>query len=391
MQKNNRLLMFLAFGMYFLTGAAGFLVGSSLPQLVEMYQKGLDLVVLLGSAFALGRVLTVGFTGRMVEKFGPKMVLIAGVLFISAYFIGLPLIQNYYAGMVFAFFGGVGMGTQDAVCPLLLSMSCTDNYAGALSAGQAFFGIGSFATPFLVGIMLSADIPFYYAYFLLCVVSIVMLICIPMTKMEKQTKTENEPEEQEQVKPLYAKKLWLAYAGILFASAAYCAVVNAIGLYTSSFAESMGVSASNAAFMLTIYNVGCVVGSFAFIVVLKKVKEQTVLIGNCVISFLAIAAALLINKVAAYYVLLFVAGAFLGVLFSVLIAIATRIGYKRISVVSSYVATAGGASDILTPIITGALIGSLGVGVAYDYVLVMIVLTAAAALVVKASTSEKER
>lgn len=390
MQKNNRLLMFLAFGMYFLTGAAGFLVGSSLPQLVEMYQKGLDLVVLLGSSFALGRVLTVGFTGRMVEKFGPKMVLIAGVLFISAYFLGIPLIQNYYAGMVFAFFGGVGMGTQDAVCPLLLSMSCKENYAGALSAGQAFFGIGSFATPFLVGIMLSAKIPFYYAYFLLCAVSVIMLICIPMTKMEK-TAASDETEEVQQVKPLYAKKLWLAYAGILFASAAYCAVVNAIGLYTSSFAESMGVSASNAAFMLTIYNVGCVIGSFAFIVVLKKVKEQTVLIGNCVISFLAIAAALLINKVAAYFTLLFVAGIFLGVLFSVLVAIATRIGYKRISVTSAYVATAGGASDILTPIITGALIGSLGVGVAYYYVLLMIVLTAAAALIVKASTSEKER
>ena len=164
MQKNNRILMFLAVGMYFLTGAAAFLVGSSLPQLVEMYNMGLDLVVLLGSAFALGRVLTVGITGRMVERFGPKVILGAGVFLVSSFFLGLPLIPNYYAGMVFAVLGGIGMGVQDAVCPLLLSMSCKNNYAGALSAGQAFFGIGSFATPFLVGVMLSAELPFYYAY-----------------------------------------------------------------------------------------------------------------------------------------------------------------------------------------------------------------------------------
>ena len=388
MQKNNRLLMFLAFGMYFLTGAAAFLVGSSLPQLVEMYNMGLDLVVLLGSAFALGRVLTVGLTGRMVEKFGPKVVLVAGVLLISAFFVGLPVIPNYYAGMVFAALGGAGMGAQDAVCPLLLSMSCKNNYAGALSAGQAFFGIGSFATPFLVGIMLSAEVPFYYAYFVLVIVSIAMLICIPMAKMENQTPA-GEGEE-EQVKPLYAKKLWVAYAGILTATAAYCAVVNVIGLYTSSFAESIGVSSSNAAFMLTIYNVGCVVGSFAFVIILKKMKEQTVLIMNCAVSFIAIAAALVINNVTAYFILLFIAGIFLGVLFSVLIAIATRIGYKRISVASSYVATAGGASDIFTPIVTGAAIGMFGIGTSFYYALIMIVITVLAAFVVNASTSEKE-
>lgn len=387
MQKNNRLLMFLAFGMYFLTGAAAFLVGSSLPQLVEMYNMGLDLVVLLGSAFALGRVLTVGITGRMVERFGPKVILGAGVFFVSAFFVGIPLVPNYYAGMVFAALGGVGMGVQDAVCPLLLSMACKNNYAGALSAGQAFFGIGSFATPFLVGIMLSAEVPFYYAYFLLVIISIAMLIVLPMAKMEKQTSAD---DGEEQVQPLYAKKTWLAYAGILTATAAYCAVVNVIGLYTSSFAESIGVSSANAAFMLTIYNVGCVVGSFAFVVILQKIKEQTALIGNCVIAFIAIAVALMLNNVKAYFVLLLIAGIFLGVLFSVLIAIATRIGYKRISVTSSYVATAGGASDIFTPIVTGAAIGMFGIGTSFYYALIMIAITIAAALVVKASTSEKE-
>lgn len=387
MQRNNRLITFLAFGMYFLTGAACFLVGSSLPQLVEMYNMGLDLVVLLGSSYALGRVATVTLTGRMVEKMGPKAVLTAGILLISAYLFGLPTIPNYYAGMVFAFLGGIGMGAQDAVCPLLLSMSCKNNYAGALSAGQAFFGIGSFATPFLVGVMLSAGLPFYYSYYILLIVSVVMLLCIPMVKMEKQIQGEGE---EEQVQPLYAKKTWLAYGAILLSCAAYCAVINVIGLYTSSFAESIGVSASNAAFMLTIYNVGCVIGSFAFVVVLRKVKEQTVLIMNCVVAFIAIAAAMIINSVTMYFVGLFIAGIFLGVLFSVIIAITTRIGYKRISVASSYVATAGGASDIVTPIVSGALVGMFGVGSSFYYILIMIVITAAAALVVKASTSEKE-
>ena len=387
MQKNNKLIAFLAFGMYFITGAICFLVGSSLTQLVELYGKGMDTVVLMGSSFAIGRVLTVGITGKMVEKKGPKLVLTVGIFFISAYLLGVAIIPNYYVGMACAFLGGIGMGTQDAVCPLLLSMSCKTNYSGALSAGQAFFGLGSFATPFLVGIMLSSEKPFYYAYYALLIVSVIMLVCIPFTKMQNQDQSE---AAEEQVTPLYAKKQWLAYASILVACASYCAVTNAIGLYTTSFAESLGIPSASAAFMLTAYNVGCVIGSFIFVVVLRKVKEQTVLIVNCVVSFTVIVTALLVNNVIVYYVCFAVSGVFLGVLFSVVLAIATRIGYKRISVTSSYVATAGGASDILTPIITGVIVGSLGVGYAYYYALIMLLITAALGFVVKASTSEKE-
>lgn len=69
-QNKYKMVAFLAFALYFLTGAACIVVGSSLSHLVKMYGIALDKVVLLGSAYALGRVLTVYFTGRMVEKFG---------------------------------------------------------------------------------------------------------------------------------------------------------------------------------------------------------------------------------------------------------------------------------------------------------------------------------
>ena len=388
MQRNEKLITFLSFGMYFITGAACFIVGSSLTHLVKLYGMDMSVIVLMGSAYALGRVLTVGFTGKMVETKGPKAVLTAGILLVMAYLVGLAAVHNFYVGLVCAFLGGVGMGAQDTVCPLLLSMSCKDNYAGALSAGQAFFGVGSFATPFLIGIMLTVDVPFYYSYYALAIFAVAMLVCVPFVKMEGQGAAEEGGEEQ--VKPLYAKKQWIAYGGILIACAAYCAVTNAVGLYTSSFAESLGVSAANAAFMLTIYNVGCIAGSVAFVVILKKIKEQTVLIGNCLLAFVAIAVALVVNNVVVYFVCFAIAGFFLGVLFSVILAIATRIGYKRISVTSSYVATAGGASDILTPVITGAMVGALGIGCAYYYVLAMLVITALFGIIVKVNTSEKE-
>ena len=378
MQRNYKLIAFLAFAMYFLTGAACILVGSSLPHLVDMYGMKLNQVVLLGSAYAMGRVLTVYMTGRLVEKSGPMKVLAGGTALIAAFLLGVPTIVNYYAGLVFAFLGGVGMGAQDTVCPVLLSAAFKENYAGSLSAGQALFGLGNFATPFLIGVLLSGDRPFYYAYYLLLIVPAVMLICIPFARMDGN---KQETAGEEGVKPLYAKNIFLAYAAIIIVCAAYSAVVNTIGLYTSSFAESLGIAQSTSAFMLTVYNIGCVAGSFVFVIVLKKAEIQKVLLINCLCALAAIEAALFINKTAVYFVGLFI--------FSVIVTIATRIGYKHISVASSLVATAGGASDILTPVVTGFLVEKLGIGFSFSYAAMMIVISIIAAVVLKMSTTEK--
>lgn len=385
MQRKKRLIAFLAFAMYFLTGAACIVVGSSLPHLVKLYDMDLEKVVLLGSAYAMGRLSTVYFTGRMVEKFGPMKVLAGGVLMVAAFLFGIPTIINYYAGMCFAFLGGVGMGAQDTVCPLLLSMVAKENYAGSLSAGQALFGLGSFATPFLVGLLLSNSLPFYYAYYILLVVPIVMLVIIPFVKLDGKGTGQGQ---EENVKPLYVKRAWIAYISMFVVCAAYSAVVNTLGLYISSFAEGIGISPATSAFMLTVYNIGCVCGSFLFVIILKKVSVQFVLLGNFVLAGAALLSSMVINRVEIYFICFFVAGFFLGVLFSVIVTIATRIGYKRISVASSLVATASGASDILTPIVTGMVVSALGIHMSVGYAILMAAVSILATVILWINTTD---
>mgnify|MGYP001622995149 FL=1 len=388
MKRNNVLTAFLAFGMYFLTGAACIVVGSSLTHLAEMYDMSLDKVVLLGSAYAFGRVLTVYGTGHLVEKIGTKKVLGIGVILIMAYLIGLPLVVNFYAGMFFACLGGIGMGAQDTVCPVLLSAVFKRNYAGSLSVGQAMFGLGSFATPFLIGILLTWHLPFYGAYYILLVIPVLMLICIPFVHLQEHSA---EGKKTEQVEPLYTKSKLIAWGALLILCAAYSAVVNTLGLYISSFAESIGISSANAAFMLTVYNVGSVTGSFVFVLILRKVKPQTVLIINNLFALAAVVLVLGVDHTAALFSGFLCAGFFLGVLFSVIVTVATRIGYERISIASSIVATAGGGSDILTPIITGFLVGRMGIRISFYYTALMIVISLAAALLIKINTSEKKK
>ena len=116
MNRNQKKIAFLAFAMYFITGASVIVVGCSLPHLMARYGKEVSQVVMLGSAFALGRVLTAYQLGKMIQKHGPLKVLVLGVSCLTLFILGLTFIPNYYVGLVCAFLGGVGLCVCLLVC-----------------------------------------------------------------------------------------------------------------------------------------------------------------------------------------------------------------------------------------------------------------------------------
>lgn len=386
MKRNDALKAFLAFAMYFLAGSTCVMIGSTLPQLVEMYGEKIELVGLLGSAYALGRILTVNITGILVEKIGAVKVIRIGTVFTALFMVGIPALPTFIAGMVLAFAGGFAFGTQDAACPALLSTVFKKNYESSLTFGQGLFGVGTTVAPFLLGVFLSNEISFAMSYYVLAALSLIIFAISFLVHMEISSIHEDAKEEH--IRPLYAKNKALAYTGIVITVAAFSAVSTAIGMYTTSFAITKGINEANAAFMFTLYNLGCVLGGFLFTWILRYIHAQLVLLMNCTVAFLAILAALLINSTTGYYVGLFVAGLFLGVLFSVIVAIATRINYKRVSIACSMVATASGIADMLTPIIVGALIVKVGVEFSYVFGLGMLGVCILSAALLKLSTSE---
>lgn len=392
MQNRRFVFGFVAFALYFLTGAACIVVGSGLSHFADKFSTDIKTIVILGSLYSLGRVSTVYLTGKLVEKVGPFKVTIMGIFLMGLYLTGMAYTHSFYYALIFAYIGGVGMGAQDTVCPLFLSVAYPDNYAGSLSAGQGLFGLGGFVTPFLTGVMLMNKLPFYFAYYVLLVFAIITLIFVLYEKKAINTilnqKGNITLSEESQINPLFTKNKVMAFTAILLAAATYSTTVNAIGLYTTTFAEYQGFSSANAVFLLTVYNVGAVIGSLIFILILKRISAVNILIVNNILSIIIFAILEYIKKPTVYFICLFAAGFLLGVLFSLIVEITTRIGYERISVASAYVAVAGGFSDVLTPIITGLIVGMFGIASIYRYVLISIIITTALAIIVRIYTYE---
>lgn len=387
MKRNDALKAFLSFAMYFLAGATCVMIGSTLPQLVQTYKSTIELVGLMGSAYAVGRILTVNITGILVEKIGSVKVLAIGTFLTGVFMLGIPMIPSFISGLVLAAIGGVAFGTQDAACPALLSSVFKKNYESSLTFGQGLFGVGTTVSPFLLGLFLSGKLSYAWSYYVLALLAFAICVLTFVVRDDRTSASQVQGEE-EHIKPLYAKHSVLAFIGIVVTVAAFSGVSTAIGMYTTSFAMSRGVNESNAAFLFTLFNLGCVLGGFLFTWILRYISGTIVLVMNCVGAFITILAAIIINTTSGYYVGLFITGLFLGVLFSVIVAIASRISYQRVSVACALVATASGVADMLTPMIVGLVIAQFGVGFSYTFGLIMLGICIISACIVKISTSE---
>ncbi len=389
MTKRRALAAFEVFAMYLLTGAGCITIGSSMTHLITHYGSTLAAVAALGSGFALGRVITVSFMGLLVEKLGPKPVQALGLVLLLCFFVGLPMTTNYAVALVASVLGGIGFSTQDACSPVILSGAFPTGYASAMSAGEAFFGAGCFLPPLLMSILLPLGLPFYSVYYLFAGLAVVLLAVLPFAEVPDTKQLAQEGGHA--ANPLFLRAKipgWLLLA--LFA-VTYCAVPNTVNLYTTTFAASIGIPEAIGGLLLTAYNVGSMVGSLVFIGLLKRFRPINVLWVNALIALGMLLAAVLLQSVPVFFVTLFFAGFFLGVLFMLIITIATGLRPAHAGMMGGIVGLVCGSSDTVTPLITGRVVTWFGAGAAYWYALAMMAIAALAAIGFRRLCYEGER
>ncbi|MDR0587223.1 MAG: MFS transporter [Treponema sp.] len=345
-----------AFVLYLLTGAACLILGSSLPQLIRHFNSELAAVAALGSAFALGRVATVFFMGRLTEKTGPKWVVGIGLLLLFCFFAGVSLARSVKMAMIFSVLGGIGMGVQDTACPVIFIRAFPVHYPGAMSVGQAFFGAGCFMPSLLLGFILKRGLPFLHVYHFFAGLCALMLLLWIFMEPEKDASGDPHAAPEEGGKASGSR--WLLFALICVF---YCAVTNTISLYTTSYGILLGFLPEQAVFLLTFYNTGSMLGSLLFSAVMRKIRPVNLLCINLGTALLFFFSLFFIRRFIPLVISYFFAGFGLGVLFSALILIAVDLYSGRAGRAGALTAVVCGGADIITPLVTGALITVCGI------------------------------
>lgn len=366
----SKIMVFEVFAMFMLTGAACVSIGTSLLHLSQFFEVTISHAAILASAMALGRVSTVFISSIITEKFGCKFSLLLGIIMVVLFCLSIPLTHNFVIAAVGAAFGGIGQGLQDSSSPVILQYEFKENYHRAVSMTQVFFGIGSFLTPLVFSLLLFLGMDWRILYYGLFALAGIMLFFMPYAKIPKgaelhqHMESRNLIKEKETIKPLKI----LLFILLVFT---YTAVINTIYTYTAAYNISIGLSESVSVSMLTIFSIGSMIGALVFTVVLKYFKVISVLIFNCIMSFIIFSIIKSTNVIGILLPGYFVFGGLFGVVYSLLVSASTEMMPKRASFAAALVAFFSGSADILSPLITGKLVNISGIQMSFKYASIM--------------------
>ncbi len=382
--KSIKIAAFEALALYLLTGAACLVVGTSLSQLTQSYNVDIAAVAALGSAFAFGRMITVFITGYLTKKLGVKLILGVGTFFLMVFLIGLPINTNYNLGLMLSIIGGIGMGSQDACCPVILSVVFPKHYASALSAGQALFGAGCFLPPLLMSVSISLSLPFYYPYFIIAAIAVIMLVLLPFAKIPSVEQSAEHLENSGHAIQINKKSKIIGFVLLGVVCFAYCGILNTINLYTVTYAEYVGIASAAAVSLLMVFNIGSMAGSMSFVKILMRVKPINALIFNLAVVCVSLTATLFVKNTVLLFICLFISGLFVGVIFSILIMLSTGLNPQNAALAGAIIAVVAAASDSINPLVTGNIVTNVGIDSAFVYALIMTAISLVFAVLFKA-------
>ena len=390
-QENKAIAFFEVFSFYLITGAACLVLGVSLTSLMDHYEVTVQKVAALSAAFAAGRFAAVFLFGYLTDRIGPRIVYFIGVVLELCYFFMIPLLPYYTVGLIAAFLGGAGMSAQDTTNPLILSAFFPDKYPSMMSIGQAFFGAGCLLPSVIRSVFLPLGISFRWIFYVFGLLAVLMVILYPFFRFPDLSSAKLAEEGGHARTGAYLTAFIPGMIAIVLSCAAYCATTNTIGLYTSAFAETLPISASLGANLITLYNIGGMAGSLINAALLRKIRPVQVL---CMTSFIALGMLgimMAVKEPAVYFAGRLVMGLCLGALYSVFVVLATGIFPTHAGLAAAGVAVTSAVADAAAPLITGKLVQDLGINASFYAEAVLLILTVGGAVVFALLYREKKQ
>ena len=279
MNKYNKTLVFTAacIGMSFF-GVSMLTMGAVLPSLTEKLmlndlQAG-SLVTFLPLGILAGSLLF----GPIVDRFGYKALLILSCIVVLLGLEGIAIFETIPTLQMSIFCIGLGGGILNGETNALVSDISSDEEKGAkLSLLGVFYGIGALGIPVLLSFLSKS----YSFEVILQGTGVVLLLCI-LFCLPIRFPAPKQPQGfpvKEGIKLLKEKSL-LLFSFILFFQSGLEGVTN--NWTTTYFEKTTSIPGDQALLALTCMVAGLTAARLILAVLLKKVKENTVLTGSLI-------------------------------------------------------------------------------------------------------------
>lgn len=149
-----RVILALACASFLSLGVVSAGLGPALSELAARSSSSLGEVGGLFSALFFGSLVTQIVTGLLLDRLGPRWLILSGLLIVGTGFVGITLAPALPWMLASGAFAGLGFGAINVVMNVSISNLFSQKRASTLNLLNVFFGLGAIIAPAVAGLSL---------------------------------------------------------------------------------------------------------------------------------------------------------------------------------------------------------------------------------------------
>jgi len=217
MQERPSNLLWVFFLAYFTFGMITNVLGVVIPEVIKQYQLSLFEAGIMAFAFFLAYGLFSIPTGLAMDRFGPRPLVLLGVLLMALGCLVVSLARTYALTLMMVFAVGIGVTIlQTAGNPLIQHMDRPENYHRNLTLTIGFCGIGAFLGPFILAFIRGTGRGWQGLYLFFAALSLLLLVFLALARFPAGGAVSSERIRPEKVARLLTNPIIIFYSLGLF-------------------------------------------------------------------------------------------------------------------------------------------------------------------------------
>lgn len=363
------------YGAMFYEGAMNVILISLMPLLSQRYGVSTGDMGLLISAKSIGTFFMLYVSGYWSDKYGRKPVIFSGAICMLFFILGLIVSNNFYLAIIFAFMGGIGHGIMDAPSMSIIFDLFPSNPAPGMSLVQVFFSGGGVAVTITTAQILKYGLDWRLILYAFAFIGVALAFLTYSAVFPPKYRLEPDSSGTAQV-PKYKSEPLLKKEGAMLAICmAFFAVYQAVVFtWMPTFAEAgKGLSEADSLSVLTVYQIGTVIGALVFSQVLRKIHATQVMILNSLMTLLLFVGFLWVTTLTTIFIVTFLMGIFMGIFFSLCINMGGELFSEKAGTMTGLLGTVNMLTNSISLIVSGQLIKVIGITSIYQFVPVFLI------------------
>lgn len=333
--------------------------GATIPKIIRQFEWSYLITGMVLSSSAVGYFVSSFISGFLVPRFGPKRIVLLGLLLQSiglAFFGALP---NVVFNLCAIFLVGLGHGGTEVVSNFCVVRIEKAGQSRLMNLMHAAFPVGAILGPILVGWLIAAGQPWQTMFRVMAVLTLAIagglsLLSFKSLDVDKEGKSQHQKLSGLIHNPL----LIFLFLTIFLYVGSEIGVSSWISEY---YVKVFGSSATMGAFMVSIFWTGILIGRLSISLFYHGYRQAELLLGLSCLALISLILSLSMGRGTMAGLGFFISGLGYSAIYPVVMALVGEHFRRGQSVALGIVSTGGGIGSFSFPFIMAAIANSFGI------------------------------